>query len=53
MGGAFYFGRALGADDFPDSARTRGATVSALRTTHGDDALGEAHAIVDDIGVLV
>jgi sugar-phosphatase len=35
------------------AGREAGATVIALRTTHGDDALGEAHAIVDDIGALV
>jgi sugar-phosphatase len=35
------------------AGRAAGATVIALRTTHGDDELGEADAIVDDIGELL
>ena len=29
-----------------------GATVIALRTTHADDALGAAHAIIDDLAAI-
>jgi sugar-phosphatase len=35
------------------AGREAAATVIALRTTHADEAHGEAHAIVDDIGALV
>ena len=35
------------------AGRAAGATVIALRTTHGDDELGSAHAIVDDLAALV
>jgi len=35
------------------AGRAAGATVIALRTTHGDDELGDAHAIVDDLAALV
>lgn len=34
------------------AGRRAGATVIALRTTHGDDELGEADAIVDDLASL-
>jgi len=34
------------------AARTAGARVIALRTTHSDPELGEADVIVDDLGVL-
>jgi sugar-phosphatase len=35
------------------AGRAAGATVIALRTTHGDDELGDAHAVVDDIAELL
>jgi sugar-phosphatase len=35
------------------AGRAAGATVIALRTTHGDDELGDADAIVDDIAELL
>jgi sugar-phosphatase len=35
------------------AGRAAGAVVIALRTTHGDDDLGDADAIADDIGALL
>lgn len=35
------------------AGRAAGATVIALRTTHGDDELVDAHAIIDDLAALV
>ncbi len=35
------------------SGRAAGATVIALRTTHSDDELSDAHAVVDDVGALM
>ena len=35
------------------AGRAAGATVIALRTTHGDDELGDADAVVDDIAELL
>lgn len=35
------------------AGRAAGATVIALRTTHSDDKLHEAHAIVDDLASLI
>jgi sugar-phosphatase len=35
------------------AGRAAGASVIALRTTHGDDELGDADAIVDDIAELL
>ncbi len=49
-------GRCVVIEDSPAgirAGREAGATVIALRTTHEDAALGEAHAIVDDILALV
>jgi beta-phosphoglucomutase-like phosphatase (HAD superfamily) len=36
-----------------DAGRAAGATVIGLRTTHTDDELRDAHAIVDDLAALV
>ncbi len=35
-----------------DAGRAAGARVIALRTTHGDDALGRADVIIDDLAAL-
>jgi mannitol-1-/sugar-/sorbitol-6-phosphatase len=35
------------------AGRAAGATVIALRTTHPDDDLGDAHAITDDVASLM
>jgi sugar-phosphatase len=35
-----------------DAGRAAGARVIALRTTHGDDALGRADAIIDNLAAL-
>jgi mannitol-1-/sugar-/sorbitol-6-phosphatase len=35
------------------AGRAAGATVIAVRTTHADDELGDAHAIVDDVAALM
>jgi mannitol-1-/sugar-/sorbitol-6-phosphatase len=35
------------------AGRAAGATVIALRTTHADDELRDAHAIVDDLAALI
>ncbi len=35
------------------AGREAGAKVIALRTTHGDESLGEAQAIVEDIAALI
>ena len=35
------------------AGRAAGAVVIALRTTHGDDELGDAHALADDIAALL
>jgi mannitol-1-/sugar-/sorbitol-6-phosphatase len=34
------------------AGRAAGATVIALRTTHADDELRDAHAIADDLASL-
>lgn len=35
------------------AGRAAGATVIALRTTHGDDELGDAHAVANDLAALL
>ena len=43
-------GRGVGCSD--EDYRAAGATVIALRTTHADEELRNAHAIVDDLASL-
>jgi sugar-phosphatase len=48
--------RCLVLEDSPAGVRAgvaAGAHVIAVRTTHGDEELTEAHAIVDDLSALV
>ena len=49
-------GRCVVIEDAPagiTAGRAAGAVVIALRTTHGDDDLGDADAIADDIAALL
>lgn len=36
-----------------EAGRAAGATVIALRTTHADNALGAAHAVIDNLAAIV